>query len=270
MLNQTRETGRTFLFVFAVYCIAWFDLFVPSLRTVQGSALSIRWFLVSALKNTARFAFVSFVATSGFSQVFRMRAAVRSPVTSRGLSVVNRLPAPRPLSILRALGAAAAALAAAAAFSFGRELLATLLPSPGAGAALTAPASDSAARVFWEPRLPFEAVAPGTDLLSAGLLASIALSCLSVGYAEEAFFRFFIVDKFTDSGIPFRIAALLSVVLFGLAHASQGISSVIFATFIAMLFQTLRKKDFDLHALALGHALYDFALLAAWIKYPSG
>lgn len=92
-------------------------------------------------------------------------------------------------------------------------------------------------------------------------LLLILLSSLSVGYAEELFFRFFLIDGLVEAGTPFGSAAIVSSLIFGLSHASQGIFGIAFAGLLAAFYTGLRFRGYGLHSLALGHALYDVIAL---------
>jgi len=89
------------------------------------------------------------------------------------------------------------------------------------------------------------------------------LSSLGIGYSEELFFRFFAVKAFEKSGFSLTGAILASALLFGVSHGSQGVFGMISAAILALLFSFFMMRGKSLHALALGHALYDFVILLA-------
>jgi len=93
------------------------------------------------------------------------------------------------------------------------------------------------------------------------LFPLILLSSLSVGYAEELFFRFFMIDGLMEAGAPVNAAAVVSILIFALSHHAQGIFGIGFAAVLAAFYTSLRFKGFGLHSLALGHALYDGIIL---------
>ena len=92
-------------------------------------------------------------------------------------------------------------------------------------------------------------------------LLLILLSSLSVGYAEELFFRFFLIDGLIEAGVTFGSAAIVSSLVFGLSHASQGMFGIAFVGLLAAFYTGLRFRGYGLHSLALGHALYDVIAL---------
>ena len=102
--------------------------------------------------------------------------------------------------------------------------------------------------------------------LDLGTAATMALSSLATGYSEELYFRYFAVSALGRSGFGPRAAALVSAALFGVSHASQGALGVAAAGVLALTFSFHAARGRGIHALALGHALYDFALLAAILR----
>lgn len=96
--------------------------------------------------------------------------------------------------------------------------------------------------------------------------ALMALSSLATGYSEELYFRYFAIAALGRSGFSTRAAALVSALLFGASHASQGALGIVAASLLALAFSFHAAKGRGIHALALGHALYDFALLAAILR----
>jgi membrane protease YdiL (CAAX protease family) len=100
---------------------------------------------------------------------------------------------------------------------------------------------------------------------SASLYFSMAFSSLAIGYAEELFFRIFAPRLFENAGLSSLLALFISALIFGLSHASQGLFGIIVSTLIALLFSYFRLRGRNLHALALGHAIYDFVILAALV-----
>lgn len=99
MIEAHRKSARAIFLVFAIYCIAWFDLFMPGKDPASGSEPSLRWFLVSAAKNAARFGLVRFIAAREASAGRFQSLSIKSAVGAT--------------SILRSLGVSAAALAVA-------------------------------------------------------------------------------------------------------------------------------------------------------------
>lgn len=100
---------------------------------------------------------------------------------------------------------------------------------------------------------------------SPALYLVMAFSSLTIGYAEELFFRIFAPRLLEKTGLSALTALLISALIFGLSHASQGFFGMIVSTLLALLFSYFRLRGKNLHALALGHAIYDFVILAALV-----
>jgi len=91
------------------------------------------------------------------------------------------------------------------------------------------------------------------------------LSSLGVGYSEELFFRFFAPCTLEKAGFAPIAAILASSVLFGMSHGSQGMFGMVGTAFLGLVFSYFRTQRKGIHALALGHAVYDFVILLAVI-----
>jgi len=91
----------------------------------------------------------------------------------------------------------------------------------------------------------------------------VFLSSLGVGYSEELYFRFFAPAELEEAGFAPIAAVLASAALFGVSHGSQGLFGMIGTGFLALIFSFFRMRGKGIHALALGHALYDFIVLLA-------
>lgn len=103
---------------------------------------------------------------------------------------------------------------------------------------------------------------------SRGWREMIAMTASSIvtGYSEELYFRYFAITALRRAGFGPWGAALVSALLFGVSHASQGILGIVVAGLLALVFSFHAEKGRGIHALALGHALYDFALLAIILR----
>jgi membrane protease YdiL (CAAX protease family) len=96
---------------------------------------------------------------------------------------------------------------------------------------------------------------------AASLLPLILVSSISVGYAEELFFRFFLIDGLAEAGASLGTASIVSILIFGLSHGSQGVFGIAFAGLLAAFYTGLKFRGYSLHSLALGHAFYDVIVL---------
>jgi membrane protease YdiL (CAAX protease family) len=115
--------------------------------------------------------------------------------------------------------------------------------------------------------LTISAVAPfftelpaGAGLTAPGGLpgwALLILSCISTGYLEESFFRFYLLTRLREFGIGAGKLVCLSVLLFALCHVYEGpwgvLNAVLAGTLLSFLFLHFRS----LHGIALAHGLYN-------------
>jgi uncharacterized protein len=107
---------------------------------------------------------------------------------------------------------------------------------------------------------PLFALYPQARALRFTTIALMAAACLGTGYSEELFFRFFAVGALSKAGFPRSAAYLLSGLIFALAHLGQGVYGAVMAGIFALVFSFYRIRGARLHALALGHAVYDLAV----------
>ena len=114
-------------------------------------------------------------------------------------------------------------------------------------------------------RNPLDFSSGGLSMSSWRILCMIMAS-LGIGYSEELFFRYFAPTALERAGFPALAARLFAIVFFGLSHGSQGLIGMIQAALLAFVFFFFKSKGKSLHALALGHGLYDFILLLALMR----
>ncbi|MDR2176513.1 MAG: CPBP family intramembrane metalloprotease [Treponema sp.] len=93
----------------------------------------------------------------------------------------------------------------------------------------------------------------------AGLCA-VVLSCISTGYLEESYFRYYLGEKFEESGLGPWAFPLISTALFSLCHVYEGpwgtMNSALAALILALAYTRFR----GLHGLALAHGFYNIAV----------
>ncbi|MDR2194208.1 MAG: CPBP family intramembrane metalloprotease [Treponema sp.] len=93
------------------------------------------------------------------------------------------------------------------------------------------------------------------------------LSCLSAGYLEESFFRYYLSDRLKEYG-PYP-AMLMSSVSFAFCHVYEGLFGVANALFAGLLlfFIFNKRKSGNgiqtLHAIAFAHGTYNALMYAA-------
>jgi len=99
--------------------------------------------------------------------------------------------------------------------------------------------------------------------VAAWMLAPLILvSSLSVGYGEELFFRVYLMRRLEQSGLPPAWALIVSSLIFGSAHGLQGVLGLCLATLLGLWFGWRWLQSRDIHEIALGHAIYDAAVIA--------
>jgi membrane protease YdiL (CAAX protease family) len=104
------------------------------------------------------------------------------------------------------------------------------------------------------PRLPVEP--PRTFLQWAVMVPSV----LSTGYAEESYFRFYLLTRLGETGTgPWR-RVLFSVLLFSLCHLYEGPPGIINAALAGAFLSFLFLKYRSLHGLAWAHGMYNAAV----------
>jgi membrane protease YdiL (CAAX protease family) len=93
-------------------------------------------------------------------------------------------------------------------------------------------------------------------------LAALAISsAMAIGYSEELFFRSYLIRRLGQAGLPPLAAAIASSLAFGSAHGIQGVLGLVLATALGGFFAWLWLRDGNIHEIALGHAIYDTAVI---------
>jgi membrane protease YdiL (CAAX protease family) len=87
--------------------------------------------------------------------------------------------------------------------------------------------------------------------------AVLAVSCVSSGYLEESFFRFYLLSKREEMGLGPLGAVLGSTMLFSICHIYEGPWGFLNAALsgVVLAFAFLRFRS--LHGVAMAHALYN-------------
>lgn len=93
------------------------------------------------------------------------------------------------------------------------------------------------------------------------LLPLVVISMLAVGYREEVFFRAYLFDRGAEIGASPGKILIGSSLLFSLGHAYQGVAGVIVTLILGFVLGALYMRFRNLHALAIGHGLYNTAML---------
>ncbi|MDR2247259.1 MAG: CPBP family intramembrane metalloprotease [Treponema sp.] len=92
-----------------------------------------------------------------------------------------------------------------------------------------------------------------------GPLAVIIMffSCLSTGYLEEFYFRYYLSLRFKQAGLSDAPIIGLSVLLFSLCHIYEGFWGALNAFLAGILLALVYKKYRALHGIAWAHGLYN-------------
>ena len=84
----------------------------------------------------------------------------------------------------------------------------------------------------------------------------LSIMMLAVGYCEEFFFRFYLVETL-GSVLGKKIAIIISAVFFALGHLYQGYLAVTIIFFLALGFQWIYARYKSIHVNAIIHGLFD-------------
>jgi membrane protease YdiL (CAAX protease family) len=85
----------------------------------------------------------------------------------------------------------------------------------------------------------------------------VILSCLSTGYLEESFFRYYLYKKLTLFGLDAPRFILVSTALFSLCHIYEGPWGTMNACFAGLILALIFTRFRALHGIALAHGLYN-------------
>jgi membrane protease YdiL (CAAX protease family) len=92
-----------------------------------------------------------------------------------------------------------------------------------------------------------------------GLLV-VFLSCISTGYLEEGYFRYYLGKKFDEQALEPWVFILTSTALFALCHRYEGpwgtMNSILAGLILAFIYTRFRS----LHGLALAHGFYNLTV----------
>jgi membrane protease YdiL (CAAX protease family) len=106
----------------------------------------------------------------------------------------------------------------------------------------------------------FTGAASGPGIGAPGNLSGwlvMFLSCVSTGYLEESFFRFYLLTRLGETGIKPGKLVFVSTLLFALCHAYEGpwgfLNAALAGTLLALIFLHHRS----LHGIALAHGFYN-------------
>jgi membrane protease YdiL (CAAX protease family) len=112
---------------------------------------------------------------------------------------------------------------------------------------------------------PYFGETPGQTMLyppfSVLFWIILSVSCISTGYLEESFFRFYLLSRREELKLSDAAALLVSVAAFSICHIYEGpwgfLNSVLSGILLSFIF--LRYKS--LHGIALAHGLYNMIVI---------
>ena len=85
----------------------------------------------------------------------------------------------------------------------------------------------------------------------------MAFSCVGIGYLEESFFRFYLLQKL-EEWVSFKLPRVaFSVLLFALCHVYEGPWGLVNAVLAGLLLSIIFERYRSLHGIALAHAFYN-------------
>jgi hypothetical protein len=88
-------------------------------------------------------------------------------------------------------------------------------------------------------------------------LAVMFFSCISTGYLEESYFRYYLGEKFKEAGLASWVFMLISTTLFALCHLYEGPWGMMNSMLAALILGLLYLRFRCLHGLALAHGFYN-------------
>jgi len=98
---------------------------------------------------------------------------------------------------------------------------------------------------------------------NAFAMVVMVLACISTGYLEESYFRFYLFTRFREGGLGPIKGMAISSVLFALCHIYEGplgALNAFLAGLILYLLMTRRRRT--IHGLAWAHGLYNVFVYA--------
>lgn len=113
--------------------------------------------------------------------------------------------------------------------------------------------------------IPGAAYAAATDFrwtfARPALIPLVVLTSVITGYREELFFRSYLLTRLEQINASRLSAVAVSTLLFASGHLYQGWSGFAVAALLGVLFAVVFLRARNLHAIALGHALYNAVAL---------
>jgi membrane protease YdiL (CAAX protease family) len=86
----------------------------------------------------------------------------------------------------------------------------------------------------------------------------LGISCLSTGYLEESYFRFYLLNKLEEAGSAVSIRVISSTLLFAVCHIYEGPLGLLNSIMAALILSFVYTRYRSLHGIALAHGTYNF------------
>jgi membrane protease YdiL (CAAX protease family) len=90
----------------------------------------------------------------------------------------------------------------------------------------------------------------------------LVISCLSTGYLEESYFRFYLLSKREEMGLGPHRAVVVSTLLFSFCHIYEGPWGFLNAAISGIVLCVIFLRFRSLHGIAIAHALYNILIFA--------
>ena len=159
-----------------------------------------------------------------------------------GIAAFGIRPLPRSRDLV--VGSLLAALALGIAVTPG--ILVRFIHAGGAAGFLANPLLDAVGRPETSPLL---------------FVPLVLASSIATGYGEELFFRVYLLRRLSQAGFSQALAVIVSSLLFGIAHGSQGLLGIALAFVLGTLFALRFAAGKSWHEIAFGHGMYNFVVL---------
>ena len=85
----------------------------------------------------------------------------------------------------------------------------------------------------------------------------MVLSCLSTGYLEESYFRYYLLSKFEDLIPRAALRIMLSTILFAVCHIYEGPWGIMNSALAGIILGIIFIKYRSLHGIAIAHGAYN-------------
>jgi membrane protease YdiL (CAAX protease family) len=91
----------------------------------------------------------------------------------------------------------------------------------------------------------------------------LCISCISRGYLEESYFRFYLLSQRKELKMSAPVAVAVQAALFSICHIYEGPWGLVNALLSGVLLSLIFLRYKTLHGIALAHGLYNITAFAA-------